>query len=341
MKGRGAEENPKNRFERIAYEPEPGHEGPGPRTEFYRDVSRSVISRNDSPDIGFETSLNPYRGCEHGCAYCYARPFHEFLGFSAGLDFESKILVKEDAPELLRKELSANSWKPQVLVLSGVTDPYQPIERRLGLTRRCLEVLAEFGNPVAVITKNHLVARDADLLGRLASSNAASVTLSITTLDADLARALEPRASTPALRLEAIRSLAEAGVQAGVNVAPVIPGLTEHETPAILEAAAKAGATHAGFTVLRLPGAVAELFESWLMRHVPGKREKILRRIRKIRGGALHDPRFHSRMRGEGIFAEQIRQLFELGRRRAGIPNETRELSAAAFRRPDAQLRLF
>ena len=217
-----------------------------PRTQFFKDHSQTIIARNDSPDVGFDASLNPYRGCEHGCIYCYARPTHEFLGFSAGLDFESKIMVKEDAPELLRAELSSPKWQPQVIFMSGVTDCYQPVERKLKLTRRCLEVLAEFRNPVFIVTKNQLVTRDTDLLAELARHQAAAVWLSITTLDSDLRKVMEPRTSPPAARLAAIRELAAAGIPVGVNVAPVIPGLTDHEMPAILQAAAEAGATSAG-----------------------------------------------------------------------------------------------
>ena len=223
------------------------------RTQFFKDHSKTVIARNDSPDVGFSASLNPYRGCEHGCIYCYARPTHEYLGFSAGLDFESKIMVKEDAPELLRAELLSPKWQPQVIFMSGVTDCYQPVERKLKLTRRCLEVLAEFRNPVFIITKNRLVTRDIDLLSELARHQAAAVWLSITTLDPELRKVMEPRTSPPAARLAAIRELAQAGIPVGVNVAPVIPGLTDHEMPAILQAAAEAGATAAGYTVVRLP----------------------------------------------------------------------------------------
>src|SRR5262249_49309315 len=234
IRGRGAAENPPNRFERLHYEPDPDadpDERPAPETLFFRDTTRTILATNQSPDVGFEVSVNPYRGCEHGCPYCYARPTHEYLGFSAGLDFETRIMVKEDAPELLRKELAAPKWEPQMIALAGATDAYQPIERRLRLSRRCLEVLAEFRNPVGVVTKNHLVSRDRDLLAELAGFNAAAVYLSITTLDAELARRLEPRASHPDARLQAIRELSDAGVPTGVLVAPIIPGLNDHETP--------------------------------------------------------------------------------------------------------------
>ena len=313
-----------------------------PRTQFFRDHSQTVIARNDSPDVGFTASLNPYRGCEHGCIYCYARPTHEFLGFSAGLDFESKIMIKEDAPELLRAELMSPKWQPQVIFMSGVTDCYQPVEAKLKLTRRCLAVLAEFRNPVFIITKNRLVTRDLDLLSDLARHHAAGVWLSITTLDTELRKVMEPRTSPPAVRLAAIRELAQAGVPTGVNVAPVIPGLTDHEMPAILQAAAEAGATAAGYTVVRLPYGVAPLFEKWLGRHFPDRKEKVLNRLRSLRHGKLNDSRWGTRMSGKGIFADQIGQMFKVARRKAGIQNDAGELSVAAFRRPcGAQLPLF
>lgn len=335
--------NPANRFERIEVVPEPVEdEAPDrPETVYLRDRSRSVITRNASPDIGFEASINPYRGCEHGCAYCYARPTHEYLGFSAGLDFESRVLVKEDAPELLRKELSSPGWKPKILSLSGVTDPYQPVERKLGITRRCVEVLAEFRNPLAVVTKNHLVTRDIDLLEELAKHGAVSVAVSLTTLDEDLRRRMEPRTSSPRRRLDAMRKLSEAGIPVGVMTAPIIPGLNDHELPALLSAAAEAGATFAACVPVLLPGAVAKAFEDWLSRHFPERREKVLSRIRSMRGGSLNDPRFGSRMRGEGPIAEHIAQLFHISRRRAGIPDRFPGLSVAAFRVPGDQPTLF
>jgi DNA repair photolyase len=344
-RGRGAPANPPNRFEPLSYSRDSGWndlEDPALETQFFKDTSRSIITYNDSPDVGFDASINPYRGCEHGCIYCYARPTHEYLGFSAGLDFESKILVKEDAPELLRRELSSPRWKPQVLAISGVTDSYQPIERRLQLTRRCLQVLAEFRNPVVIITKNHLVTRDVDVLGELARYEAVRVFLSVTTLDGSLSRVMEPRASHPTRRLAAIEALTQAGVQTGVLVAPVIPGLTDHELPSILAAAVQAGAKVASYVVLRLPHGVGPLFEQWLEQHFPDRKDKVLHRVRAIRGGKLNDPRFNSRMRGEGIFAEQIRLLFALACRKAGIDRRGPALSIAAFRLPsNSQLSLF
>lgn len=342
---RGAAENPGNRFEKIHLEPDIDWNPDDdvlPRTQFFKDHSQTVISRNDSPDVGFQASLNPYRGCEHGCIYCYARPTHEYLGFSAGLDFESRIMVKEDAPELLRAEMSSPKWQPQVIFMSGVTDCYQPVERKLKLTRRCLEVLAEFRNPVFIITKNQLVTRDIDLLSELARHNAAAVWLSITTLDSELRKVMEPRTSPPVARLAALRELSNAGIPVGVNVAPIVPGLTDHEMPAILKTAAEAGATSAGYTVVRLPFAVAPLFEKWLETHFPERKEKVLNRLRAMRGGKLYDAQWGKRMCGEGVFAEQIGRMFEVARRKAGIPNSGSELSAAAFRRPEgAQLSLF
>jgi DNA repair photolyase len=343
IRGRGASSNPANRFELIHYEHDetvPAEDSLSPATHFYRDHSRSILTRNDSPDVGFEVSINPYRGCEHGCVYCYARPTHEYLGFSAGLDFETKILVKEDAPALLRKELAAAKWQPKVVSLSGVTDPYQPIERRLQLTRRCLEVFAEFRNPVGVVTKNHLVCRDIDLLSELVQHQAAAAFLSVTTLDAELARRIEPRATQPAGRLAAIKELTQAGVPVGVLVAPVIPGLNDHEMPAILDAAVKAGALSAGYVLLRLPHGLGPLFEQWLRQHYPERCDKVLSRLRDMRGGEIYDPRFGSRMRGEGVLAEQIANLFALGCRRAGIGNRFPSLSTAAFRRPGGTQRL-
>jgi DNA repair photolyase len=341
---RGAAENPPNRFEKIHLERDEDwnpDEDPLPRTQFLKDSSKTIIAYNDSPDIGFEASVNPYRGCEHGCIYCYARPFHEYLGFSSGLDFETKIMVKENAPQLLRAELSSPKWKPQVIAMSGVTDCYQPVERKLKLTRGCLEVLAEFRNPVGIITKNFLVTRDVDLLSELARHNAATVCVSVTTLDTELRKIMEPRTSPPAARLEAIRRLSQAGVHVGVLMAPIVPGLTDHEIPAILQAAAEAGAKFAGHVTLRLPHAVAPLFEKWLETHFPDRKEKVLNRLRSMRGGKLYDSKFGQRMRGEGIFADQIDQLFDVARRKVGIPERGGNLSVTAFRRPaGAQMEL-
>ena len=346
--GRGASGNIANRFEKLHIEidpVDPDHEEgerAAPKTNFYRDLTRTIIARNDSPDVGFETSVNPYRGCEHGCIYCFARPSHEYLGFSAGLDFETKIMVKEDAPELLAAELSSPKWIPKVIAMSGVTDPYQPVERRLEITRRCLQVLARFRNPVTLITKNRLVTRDIDVLQKLAADNAVSINISVTSLDVKLQRILEPRTSPPRARLDAIAELSSAGIPVGVMVAPIIPGLTDHEVPAILEACANAGAQFAGYVVLRLPWAVAPLFERWLDEHFPDRKEKVLGRIRHMRGGGdkLYDARWSVRQTGEGIFADQIGSLFAVGCRRAGMGPRP-HLSTEAFVRPRQQLELF
>ena len=343
MKGRGASWNPQNRFESLAYvrDEEAEVDESLPQTLYLRDPSRTIIAYNDSPDVGFDASINPYRGCEHGCIYCFARPTHEYLGFSAGLDFETKIMVKEDAPELLREELMAKSWTPRVIAMSGVTDPFQPIEKKLQITRRCLGVLAEFRNPVAIITKNHLVTRDADHLAELAQHGAAKVFLSVTTLDSKVGRIMEPRTSSPEMRLDAIATLAAAGIPVGVMVGPVIPAITDHELPAILAAAAKAGATSAGYVVLRLPWAVSPLFQRWLEEHFPDRKEKVLNRVRDLRNGKLYDAQWGVRGRGEGIFADQMRALFDVGCRREGLNERDHELSTAAFRRPTAQASLF
>ena len=258
------------------------------------------------------------------CKRCYARPYHEYLGFSAGLDFETKILVKEDAPELLRRELQSPKWQPRLIGMSGVTDAYQPVERRLGITRRCLGVLAEFRNPVAIVTKNHLVTRDCDLLAQLASFDAAAVFISITTLDNELCRRMEPRASQPQGRLAAIKELRQAGVPVGVMAAPIIPGLNDHEIPAILQAAADAGATFCGYTVLRLPHGVADIFSEWLAQHYPERKDKVLGRIRDLRGGALNDSDFATRMKGEGVLAKSIADLFAMAARKPGWPGSHR-----------------
>jgi DNA repair photolyase len=349
IRGRGASWSPANRFEKLhvdltdvdVVDVDPTQEQRRrPVTQYFRDGSRSIITRNNSPDVGFETSVNPYRGCEHGCIYCYARPTHEYLGFSAGLDFESKIVVKMNAAELLRAELESPRWKPQTLVMSGVTDPYQPIEKKLRITRGCLEVLAQFRNPVGIITKNRLVTRDVDFLRELASYNAVAVNISVTSLDLKLQRVLEPRTSPPTARLETIEQLRVTGIPVGVMVAPIIPGLTDHEVPKILEACAGAGAQFAGYTIVRLPWAVAPLFEHWLEEHFPDRKKKVLGRIRHLRGNdRLNNSQWHTRMTGEGVFAEQIASLFEVGCRRVAI-DERPKLSTTAFRRTTEQLTL-
>ena len=345
LRGRGSATNPKNRFESIERVPDPPEDSDeicSPQTQFFPDRSKSIIAYNDSPDVGFDASVNPYRGCEHGCVYCYARPTHEYLGFSSGLDFETKIMVKDDAPELLREEFASRSWRPQLVALSGNTDCYQPVEKKKQLTRRCLEVFLEFRNPVVIITKNFLVTRDVDLLAELARFDCIGVTISVTTLDHKLSSLLEPRASRPARRLSAMKILAEAGVPVGYLQAPMIPGLTDAEAPAIGAAAAKAGATFSGYVALRLPFAVTALFEQWLEQNYPEKKNKILNRVREIRGGKLNDPNFTSRMRGDGIYAEQMAKLFQLARKKSGITERWPKLTTAHFRRPGIdQLNLF
>jgi DNA repair photolyase len=498
---RGSAENPANRFERLAYaeDPEFVDEAPGDgpehepalQTRYYRDPSRTLIARNESPDVGFDASINPYRGCSHGCIYCtgpetpvlgadlvwrpigelrvgdvlvgfdelprprghtrklrrarveaiwwsrrptlrlitrkadvvttaehrwlqhrpewwsrtdqllpgefihqlassdidrmrreavlgrmptldpepieaiergpmrdvvdiqtstrtfyaaglathncYARPTHEYLGLSAGLDFETHILVKEDAPALLEKALRAPSWQPEVIAISGVTDPYQPVERKLRITRGCLGVLAKYRNPCSIITKSGLVTRDIDLLRELAEHDAAVVNVSITSLDDEIRRVMEPRASPPHERLRAMEELAKAGIPVGVMVAPIVPGITDSEIPAIVAAAARAGARTAHKVVLRLPHGVADLFEAWLARHFPDRAAKVMSRVRAMRGGQRYDSRFFARQRGEGVFADQIADLFELACRRAGVNADPPKLSTAAFRRPGGE----
>ena len=353
LPGRGTVENPPNRFDKLWLDAKA--EGAGeadiwgqedekslPRTEFFRETAKSIVTHNDSPDIGFDTSINPYRGCEHGCIYCYARPTHEYLGFRSGLDFETKIIVKHNAPDLLRKELSSPRWKPRVVAMSGVTDCYQPVERELKLTRRCLEVLSDFRNPVGVVTKNYLITRDLDVLQELARYEAVTVCISLTTLDREVARKMEPRASAPHKRLAAIETLSKAGVPVGVLVCPVVPGLTDHEIPALLQAAGNAGACFAGYNMIQLPYAVKDLFDAWLQEHFPQRRDKVISKICSVRGGKLYDADFGQRMTGQGVIAEQIHSLFRIARRKVGIPERGPRLSAVSFRRPmPGQLELF
>ena len=340
IRGRGAPQNPPNRFKKIIYDKDPDvdpTELPSPKTQFFKDPSRTLISYNESPDVGFEASINPYRGCEHGCIYCYARPTHEYLGLSSGLDFESKILVKEKAPLLLRKDLSSKNWKPKPLALSGVTDPYQPIEKKLEITRQCLSVLLEFKNPVVIVTKNHLITRDIDILSQLASTQCAAVFISITTLDEELRLKLEPRTSTAMLRLKTVEELSKANIPVGVLIAPVIPGLTDHELPKIIEESTRKGAKFFGYSIVRLPHAVSYLFERWLEEHFPDRKEKVLNRIREIRGGKLNDSRFGYRMRGEGLFVNQLEQLFDIACKKAKVKQGGPLLSTAFFRVPSLQ----
>jgi len=342
IQGRGVADNPANRFEPIEYVPDPDAydpDDPPPRTQLFRDATKQILARNNSPDVGFNVSINPYRGCEHGCVYCYARPTHEYFGLSIGLDFETRIFVKQDAPKLLREELMKQSWTPQVIAMSGVTDCYQPIERKLRITRGCLEVLAEFRNPVIMITKNHLITRDIDILSQMASWNGVGVSISITTLKNELQRVMEPRTSVPARRLDAIEKLASAGVPVNVLVAPIVPGLTDEETPAILKAAADAGARSAGYVMLRLPFGVKTLVEDWLAIHFPDRREKVLNRLRSMRDGRLYQSKWGTRQRGDGIFADQIEALFDTTCRKLGLNQDWRNrvLETGKFRRPERQ----
>jgi DNA repair photolyase len=349
IRGRGAAFNPSNRFERLHVQPGPSElaeewDDPGeqrPATHFYRDHSRTILASNQSPDIGYNHSINAYRGCEHGCIYCYARPTHEFLGFSAGLDFETKIMVKLEAAALLRRELGKRNWTPQPVAMSGVTDIYQPAERHFRLTRQLLDVLLDFRNPVTLITKNALILRDLDLLSALARRNLVRVALSVTTLDEDLRRRMEPRTSTAARRLEAVSRLAAAGVPVGVMMGPVIPGLTDSEIPIVVAAAAEAGASWVGYNMVHFPYGTAELFLDWLDREYPQARSRVESRIREVRGGQLSDSRFGSRMTGEGPYAESIAALFASASRRAGLPKMQHRLDVSRFRVPTAQPGLF
>lgn len=301
-------------------------------TILHADTTRSIVSTNDSPDVGMEATINPYRGCEHGCIYCFARPTHEYLGLSAGTDFERQIFVKHDAAKLLEQKLSLKSWTPKILSLSGVTDPYQPVERKLGITRACFEVLRDFRNPAAIITKNALVTRDADIFADMALWNGIYVNISITTLDGSLARVMEPRASRPALRLSAIETLARAGIPVGVIIGPVIPGLTDHEIPAILKSAADAGATGAHYTILRLPYGVKDLFQVWLNDHFPDRAARVLSHVRDVRGGKLNDAAFGTRMRGEGVYADHVESVFSLYKRKYALHRRYHALSTEHFR---------
>lgn len=345
IRGRGTSDSPAHRFDGkyIDYDvDEETGEKPSSKTTLIRDDAKTLIAYNNSPDIPFNAGINPYRGCEHGCIYCYARPYHEYLGFSSGLDFESKIMVKYNAPDLLRKELRSPKWKPQVLAMSGVTDAYQPVEKQLGITRKCLEVLAEFRNPVSVITKNQLICRDIDLLQELAEYNCVQVTISVTTLDNKLTEVMEPRTTRPARRLETIRKLSEAGIPVSVNVAPIIPGLNDHECVKILEAASEAGATTARYIILRLPFKLKELFSEWLQQHFPHRKDKVLNRVMDMRDGDLNSTEWGERMKGKGNFSKQISDLFKVHTKRLGMEKRTLSLSTEHFRKSHGyQLKLF
>jgi DNA repair photolyase len=343
-RGRGATSNPAVRFDAQASSPfddgwntltaEFGELPPLPTT-LIRDASRSAIAWNSSPDLGFDRAVNPYRGCEHGCIYCYARPSHAYLGYSPGLDFETKLLFKPEVAELLEKELRKPGYVPRCLALGSNTDPYQPVERTLKLTRAVLGVLDRFNHPVSIVTKSAGALRDLDILTSLAARHLVRVFVSVTTLDAGLARRMEPRAATPARRLHAIAELTRAGVPAGVMVAPMIPGLNDAEMERIMEAVARAGAQHAGYTLLRLPHELGQMFEDWLQTHFPDRARHVLSLIRETRGGALSDPRFHHRHTGYGVYAELLFSRFTRAAKQWGL-NETREgLDCSRFAVPD------
>ena len=346
VKGRGAVSNRTGRFERHATEAFddgwglPDEEPTPLRTEVVEERPKRIITRNDSPDIGFDRSINPYRGCEHGCVYCYARPTHAFLGLSPGLDFESRLFAKPDAAALLERELSSPGYRCRLIAIGTNTDGYQPLDARYGIMREVLEVLARFRHPVSITTKSALVLRDRDILAGMAADGLAHVTLSVTTLDRRLARAMEPRAATPGRRLEAIGRLAEVGIPVSVNVAPIIPGLNDHEIEGIVAAAAKVGACAAGYTLLRLPLEIKDLFREWLEHHVPDRAARVLSRVRDLRGGALYRSEFHERMRGSGVYAEAISKRMDMARRRNGLERRPPALNEGLFRRPSDQLSL-
>jgi len=345
IKGRGAAQNPKSRFLEMELEYDPDEQTgkmDRPKTTLLKDHTSNIISTNNSPDIGFDVSVNPYRGCEHGCAYCYARPTHEFLGMSAGLDFESKIVVKYDAPVLLKKALSNKNWKPQTLVMSGVTDPYQPIEKKLQITRHCIEVLAECFHPLVIITKNYMVTRDIDLLSGLAEKGAAKVVLSITSLDKSITDTMEPRTSRPVKRLQAVRELTEAGIPVHVNIAPLIPGLTDNEIVPIMEASAEAGAVSVSCNIVRLPYGVKDLFIKWLEDHHPNRKEKVINKVKSLRDGKMNRSEFGERFRGKGPYADQIFRLVEIHSKRLNLNGKRASLNCSYFKRPVVdQLSLF
>ena len=355
IKGRGAADRPQGRFESIAREaiddgwPDGAEvESAKPQTEVAYETAKTIISRNQSPDLPFSQSINPYRGCEHGCIYCYARPTHAYLGLSPGLDFETRLFAKTNAVELLRRELAAPNYRCELIALGTNTDPYQPIERELGITRGIIEVLGACDHPIGIVTKSALVEREIDLLAPMAEKGLAQVFISIATLDHDVARKLEPRASAPARRMQAVRALAAAGIPVGVFASPVIPLITDSEIENVLDAAREAGATRASYTILRLPNEVNGLFQDWLQRHFPLRAAHVMSQVRQMRGGRDNDPQFGSRMTGEGIFAELIRRRFHVACRKLDLnTGERNQLDTSKFRKPappkanDAQLDLF
>jgi DNA repair photolyase len=348
-RGRGAETNASGRFEKLQSIPfddgwQTLDELPPFKTEVQAEKAKVIITRNDSPDIAFDRSINPYRGCEHGCIYCFARPSHAYMGLSPGLDFESKLFFKPDAAALLEKELSAPGYKPRTIAIGTNTDPYQPIERQHRMMRDILEVLERFNHPVGIVTKSALVMRDIDILSRMAERGLAKVAISVTTLDRHLARVMEPRAATPPRRLETIRTLAAAGIPVGVLTAPVVPALNDSEIERILDAAAEAGAGEAGYVILRLPLEVADLFREWLLRHYPDRYRHVLSVMRSMRGGKDYDSTFGKRQKGDGPYAWQIGRRFEIATRRLGMNRRNLRLRTDLFSppvKPQAQLSLF
>jgi DNA repair photolyase len=348
-RGRGAQSNESGRYEplaRIAFDDgwRSLDELPPFKTQVTIDATRKIITRNDSPDIGFDRSINPYRGCEHGCIYCFARPTHAYLGLSPGLDFESKLFVKPEAADLLEKELATPGYEPKVIAIGTNTDPYQPIERRYKVMRRILEVLDRAGHPVGIVTKSALVLRDLDILARMAERNLAKVALSVTTLDAELARKMEPRAATPMRRLEALRRLSQAGVPTTVMVAPVIPALTDMEVERILEAAHTAGVREAGYVLLRLPLELRDLFRQWLKENYPEREKHVFKLIRDMRGGKDYDSEWFTRQKGTGPYAWMLGRRFEVACEKLGMNVKRTQLTTEHFRKPkkdEAQLTLF
>ncbi len=340
-RGRGAVSNPTGRFEALVQEAFDdgwsGEDDPAPpplRTTLTPERARTIISRNTSPDISFDRSINPYRGCEHGCIYCYARPAHAYMGLSPGLDFESRLFFKPDAARLLERELTARGYQPGVIHIGGNTDPYQPVERRARITRQVIEVLARFRHPLSIITKSALIGRDIDLLGPMGRAGLARAAVSVTSLERSLARTMEPRAATPGRRIEAIHTLAQAGTPSVVMFAPVIPGLNDHELEAVLEAAAEAGAVGAGYVVLRLPLEIKDLFREWLATNLPDRASKVMSLVRQMRGGRDYDMRWQTRMKGEGPVAEMIARRFVAARRRFGLDRPLAPLNLSKFRIP-------
>jgi DNA repair photolyase len=350
-RGRGAVSNKTGRYERFQYDEEPeaiealdDEERQRVPTVVTADSTRTILARNDSPDVPFDVSINPYRGCEHGCIYCFARPTHAYLGLSPGLDFETRIFSKPRAAELLREELAKKSYVCQVIAVGANTDPYQPVERELGITRSVLQVLSEHDHPVSIVTKSQLVLRDRDILGPMAEKSLASVYVSVTTLDPELARRMEPRASAPEKRLEAIRGLSEAGIPCGVLASPMIPALNDSELERILEEGAAAGAVTAGYVLLRLPLELKDLFSEWLETHYPSKAKHVEALVRETRGGAMYQSEFGRRMRGTGPYAQLLEQRFRAARTRYGLDRSRPELDTTRFRRPlrkGSQLSLF